>query len=336
MLSLDNKLKTYEERQAHVESEIERIGELKITNYMKEKIASYLIEATHLEPRGEIITANRMVTVNKRETSREGLVDKLEGGESAFHGLINQDKNMILTPKVEITEADVKEVPLLGQLREDIDELEQRIKDNPDMDVKVRGRLRQIIIEMRKDQYVLKNAYRQPMFGRSRSGGMDGESDYDLSLQDVEQVKTLLVNYSGLKTYFADKLDSDMKWILSDLDKLIEESLSDKPTLLFILKGKVDGLSNMDIRQGLIETFDVDHTEEYISSLYRNKIPQTIAAKASENWIDYIFMNKIKGNYKRCSRCKEIKLANNKNFSINKTSSSQFYSICKTCRNKKK
>ena len=42
-----------------------------------------------------------------------------------------------------------------------------------------------------------------------------------------------------------------------------------------------------------------------------------------------------KGQWKRCSRCGEIKLAHNKFFSKNKTSKDGFYSICKKCRNKK-
>ena len=37
-LILDNTLKTYEEREPHVEAEINRLGEQKVTNYMKEKI----------------------------------------------------------------------------------------------------------------------------------------------------------------------------------------------------------------------------------------------------------------------------------------------------------
>lgn len=334
-LVLDNTLKTYEERLVHVESEINRLGESNLTNYMKKEIASYLIEATDLEPRGEIITPNRMVTVNKRETSREGLVDKLEGGESALHGLIRQDKNTILTPKVEITEEDIATIPTMAQLRAEIDKLEAYLKDNPDLDAKKRGKTRQTIIELRKDQYVLKNAYKQPIFGRGNSNNLDEEAKYDISLQDVDQVKDLLVNYAGLKITFNDRLDSDIKWILEDLDNLIKQSLSDKPTLLYILKEKINGSNNQEIREGLIKIFGVDHTQEYISSLYRNKIPQTIANQATENWIDNIYMNKLKGNYKRCSRCKEIKLANNRNFSINKTSSSQFYSICKSCRNQK-
>jgi hypothetical protein len=46
-------------------------------------------------------------------------------------------------------------------------------------------------------------------------------------------------------------------------------------------------------------------------------------------------MKEEKGTYKKCSRCGQIKLANNKYFSINKTSKDGFYSICKCCRNSK-
>jgi len=46
-------------------------------------------------------------------------------------------------------------------------------------------------------------------------------------------------------------------------------------------------------------------------------------------------MNVKKGNYKKCSRCGQIKLAHNKYFSKNKTSKDGFYSICKACRNAK-
>lgn len=328
-LFLDNKLKTYEERLAHVEAEMDRLG--RVNTYMKDRIATYLIEVTDLEPRGEIITPNRMVTVNKRETSREGLVDKLEGGESAFHGLIKQDKNTILTPKVEITQEDIDEIPTMAQLRNEIDKLEKIIADNPNMPDKQRGKIRQTIIELRKDQYVLKNAYRQPIFARGGTPGFEEDAHYTISLSDPEQVKALLLNYSGLRIEFDEKLDSDMKWILDELESLIKESLAESPTLMYILQKKIEGVGNLEIKEGLLSHFNVDHTQEYISSLYRNKIPQSIAKLATERWIDNIYMNKIKGNYKRCSRCKEIKLANNRNFSINKTSSSQFYSINFRC-----
>ena len=52
----------------------------------------------------EILTDNRMVTVNKRETSYQGLVSKFENGEDGIYNLIINDKNVLLTPKVSITE----------------------------------------------------------------------------------------------------------------------------------------------------------------------------------------------------------------------------------------
>jgi hypothetical protein len=41
----------------------------------------------------ELITENRMVTVNRRETSFEGLVAQFENGEDGIYNLINNDKN---------------------------------------------------------------------------------------------------------------------------------------------------------------------------------------------------------------------------------------------------
>ena len=43
----------------------------------------------------KILTDNRMTTVNKRETSFEGLVSQFENGEDGIYSLINEDKNMI-------------------------------------------------------------------------------------------------------------------------------------------------------------------------------------------------------------------------------------------------
>ena len=75
---------------------------------------------------------------------------------------------------------------------------------------------------------------------------------------------------------------------------------------------------------------------EYISSLWRHKIPRLIASQAEDNYLDWYYLNIEKGTYKRCSRCGAIKLAHNKYFSKNKTSKDGFYSICKECRNAKK
>ena len=70
-----------------------------------ELLADYLILCMEKQERKEkrILTENRMSTVNKRETSFEGLVGQFENGEDGIYNLITQDKNVIFQPKVSIT-----------------------------------------------------------------------------------------------------------------------------------------------------------------------------------------------------------------------------------------
>lgn len=81
-----------------------------------EILADYLILCMEKQERKEkrILTENRMSTVNKRETSFEGLVGQFENGEDGIYNLITQDKNIIFQPKVSITQKDLEEIPLLA------------------------------------------------------------------------------------------------------------------------------------------------------------------------------------------------------------------------------
>lgn len=42
-----------------------------------------------------LLTENRLATINKRETSYEGLVAQLENGEDGVYNLVNDNKNTI-------------------------------------------------------------------------------------------------------------------------------------------------------------------------------------------------------------------------------------------------
>jgi hypothetical protein len=53
----------------------------------------------------------------------------------------------------------------------------------------------------------------------------------------------------------------------------------------------------------LEEEFNIKHSVEYISSLWRNKIPKIIASCAEDEFLDYYYLNEEKGKYKKCSRC---------------------------------
>lgn len=295
----------------------------------------------------KILTENRLTTVNKRETSFEGLVSQLENGEDGVYNLITENKNTIFQPKVTITKKDLEEIPELRQLREAIELWEKRSKV-------VSGReawiVKKALIEMRKDQYVIKNGFRKPIvttkLTRSKPDIKLDENEYftpegelvveGVSLMRPDVVSQILCNYSKLKQDSYDKFDEDMWYLIYSFEEISDKALEKYPILKRIMEYKIDGLQNEKIQELILEEFNVKHSVEYISSLWRKKIPKIIADAAIDEWMDWYYLTQERGKYKRCSKCGQIKLAHNRYFSKNKTSKDGFYSICKICRNKKK
>lgn len=106
-IKLDYTLQSPTERNELVKKIIEQTPPEKLTNRYLEILTDYIIFAMDKEERKKkkILTDNRMVTVNKREMSFEGLVGKLENGEDGIYNMLNDSKNIIFTPKLEITHA---------------------------------------------------------------------------------------------------------------------------------------------------------------------------------------------------------------------------------------
>ena len=295
----------------------------------------------------KILTENRMMTVNKRETSFEGLVSQLENGEDGIYNLINENKNTIFQPKVTITKKDLEEIEPLRQLRAAINLWEAKLKVSEGKDAFT---IKRALIEMRKDQYLIKNAYRRPIvFNKlthsknlARIEDLTCRFDADgypipegVSLLDPAVCSAILCNYSRLKQDSSDQFEGDLYYLMEAFDKIADIALKDYPLYERIVEYKIDGLQNIDIQEKIQEEFGIKHSLEYISSLWRNKIPKLIASAAEDQYLDWYYLNEEKGKYKRCSRCGQIKLAHNKYFSKNKTSKDGFYSICKCCRNSK-
>lgn len=348
---LDYSLQTPQERNELVKKIIDETPPEQLTNKYLTILSDYIIFAMDKEERKKkkILTDNRMVTVNRRETSFQGLAGQLENGEDGIYNMIANDKNIIFMPKVTITEEDIKEIPGLKDLRDAIDNVEKQFKAATG---KRKFLLKKQLIEMRQDQYVLKSAYRQPMymmnvtksFSKLQLDGKititeDGQvkSTELVSLFDQKHVSALLCNYSKLKEDAWSKFSSDSYYLMEDLDNLIERTLKDKYPLYYdLLIYKIDGKQNIEIQELLNEKHGIKHSVEYISSLWRNKIPKLLAEQAQEDYLIWYYTMQECGKWKRCSRCGEVKLAHNRFFSKNKTSKDGFYSICKCCRNKKK
>lgn len=346
MIKLDYTLQTPEERNELVKEILKETPEPN-EKYL-EILADYLVLCMEKQEKKQkqILTENRMTTVNKRETSYEGLVSQLENGEDGIYNLINESKTTIFQPKVTITKKDLEEIPSLRQLREAINIWEIKLKQAKGRDAYI---IKKALIEMRKDQYVIKNAYRKPIvfnkINRSNCAykliedfTLD-ENNYivpsGVSLCDPKVCSLILCNYSQLKQDGWGRFENDLWYLMESFDKIISEALEEYPMYEEIVKCKIDGMQNIEIQTILKQKYNITHSLEYISSLWRKKIPNLIASKAEDLELDWYYLNKEKGKYKRCSRCGQIKLAHNKYFSKNKTSKDGWYSICKECRNKK-
>lgn len=349
-IKLDYSLGTPEERNELVKKIINNTPSEQLTPRYLEILSDYIIFAMDKQERKQkqILTDNHMVTVNKRETSFEGLVGRLENGEDGIYNMIANDKNIIFTPKFQITQQDIAEIPELKQLVDAIAEVEKAEKKAVG---KKKFLLKKQLIAMRQDQYVIRSAYKPPIYcmnaiksfskidfdeNVSISGDDEIEDNSLVSFFNPKHVSALLCNYSRLKEDAWGKFYSDSYFLMEDLDTLIEKTLRDSyPMYYDLLIYKIDGKQNLEIQSLLNQKHNVKHSVEYISSLWRNKIPKLLSEQAQEDYLIWYYTTQKKGKWKKCSRCGEIKLAHNKFFSKNKTSKDHFYSICKCCRNKK-
>lgn len=118
-------------------------------------MADYLVFCMEKEERNErkILTENRKLTVNKRETSYEGLVSQFENGEDGVYNITTNDKHIIMDPKISITKKDREDIPELEQTDSSIAAWEKRVKETEGIDKYI---AKKALIETRKDQYVIK------------------------------------------------------------------------------------------------------------------------------------------------------------------------------------
>ena len=344
-----------QERNKLVTKIIETTPSKDLTPRYLEVLADYLIflkKPSGYNKDSSILTPNRMVTITKRETSFEGVVSKFENGEDGIYQIMSDlGKNQFLTYKDTITEADIAEIPGLKELKESIERVEEAFKD-------ATGRrkflLKQQLISMRQDQYVLKNSYRTRMVRGGKLVKVAAKATlYDdiyfdennnpqnagfINLFNYKHVSALLCNYSDLKEEAWGDFTHDLWYQMTDLDDLVERALKDQPLLFDIVVFKIDGLTNIDIQKKLEEKHGHTYSPEYISSLWRNKIPKLISAQAVEDYLLWYYSqpeNKTKNSWKKCSKCKQTLPAHNFFFSKNSTAKSGWCSQCKKCRNAK-
>jgi superfamily II helicase len=204
-------------------------------------------------------------------------------------------------------------------------------------------------IDLRKDQYIIKDSYYKPTtlitspqskFPIPIDGSVTVDNNFQcvssgITFADPQVISIILCNYVKLKNAAEGNFDHDIWALMFDFDPLVERALAPFPMYEKIVECKIDNLSNLEIQKILRDEFNINHTVEYISTLWRNKIPTLIAAQAEEEYLFWYFETSKENNipWKVCTRCGQKKPATEKFFSRNTGTKSGFYSICKKCRN---
>lgn len=352
MIKLDYTITSPEERKELVEQILKENPDP--TPYYLEKMTDYLVLCMEKQEKKEkrLLTDNRMSTVNKREISYEGLVAQLENGEDGIYNLATNNKNTIFQPKVRITTKDVEEIEPLRQLKTAIKTLEDNLTR---AEGKAVYNIKQTLIELRKDQYVIKNAYRQPIIFKKVTKTSTNRPKFDsdewftfdkygdaeihykgFSFCDPAVCEAMLCNFAALKARSRGDFDHELYYMVEDFEKLYKRALEEYQPYMRLTECKIDGVQNVEIQQVLQQEFNLNHTSEYISALWRNKIPKIVAKKAEEEYLEWFYLNNVYDGFKRCTRCGCWKPTHNKFFSKNSSSKDGLYSICKKCRNTKK
>lgn len=359
---LDKNVTDPKERVKIVEDILAKISPEKLTATDLTALSNYIIFSMDKKERLQnyILTKNHKQVILRREVSLEKFAetiaskkpnwdkDKINNDEVLYELAVN-DKNILFSPKEPISEEDIRTIPGMKEMVDSITKLVQIIEEKKAKGEKY-GVLFKQLLDLRQDQYELRAIYKKPIRmlnikksityldlseevkeenGKVVSTGI-------LNLYTPSHISLLLANYSRIKEESWDNFDNDSHWIIEDLENLIDITFKDKYPLYYdLIIYKIDGKSNAEIQTKLANTYGIRHTPEYLSALWKNKIPKMIAETATKEWLIWYYTEKERGKWKKCSKCGEIKLANNLFFSKNSTSKDGFYSMCKECRNQK-
>ena len=353
--TLDYNLSTPEERIEYVNTLLENNINEELPNKYLTYLADYILfvadkNQTKKERNVEhsIVTKNREITVSKRQVSFEEVVSNLENGEDGIYALISNDKNKILDYREPLTNEDFEKMPELTGYLNIIERLKAQFK-------KAKGQkkfsLKRQIIETWQQMYMLKASYTGAPARTKTPAQIKSLAHMDLdetiyfdandypqstcmvSLYNPEHVSVLLTYYNQLKQESWEDLRSDMHWLLIDLDNLITRTLKDKPILRDLLDWKIAGYTNDEIQIFMNSKYGIQHTNQYFSTLWRNRIPKMIVEEAQKHYLIWYYTHNHTGTWKRCGKCGQLKLAHPLFFSKNNSKDS-YYSICKECRNK--
>lgn len=152
---------------------------------------------------------------------------------------------------------------------------------------------------------------------------------YYFDFTNKEHVCHLILFYDELKDMVKDVPDSIIWNLLWTLDFYSRKAnFSQQEQLIYELKKH--RTNNKEIVEELKSQLNIKHGENYISTIWRNKICEGIVEAAELNYDEYMMRNKIY-NWKKCNACGKILLRDKRNFVQKSQSLDGLTGRCKMC-----
>lgn len=144
--------------------------------------------------------------------------------------------------------------------------------------------------------------------------------------------KGLIANYYSLKDRYYDKFMDDMWYILLTFETLVKNTeLTHEER--FVLDKIMKDYSRKETVEKYEKEFKKNITRQTVSNWVNKTIPNKVKDTYLESMNNWLYTYKLKGKFKQCSNCGEIKTINNDRFfSPNSKNKDGFRSICKECR----
>ncbi len=324
-----------------------------------DKVANYLLYAEDVDAEVELREGS------KHKVSYEELIETALG-----EGQIQRQQEMSIykIPKPRIDRTADADIPFMKDLWvavDDITEKYQYCKDvlegKRDMDpertliptYQTKYFLREWMIDLRREQFLLKDAFR-PVIG-SKAGFGNGHAEVQdafgmcigphvlcegsmmVDFGNWQHVYAMLKYYSGMKGMVIDNPYHPWWHMYDFLDELIEK-VRWSPEHEHILIRKIDKIPNEQIADELYEINGKSYSVNYISTIWKQHISKQIVKYAYLWWDEKQYKPdgtmRTMTRWKICPHCNEQLFADDLNFG--RYVSGEFKEVCKGCFHKEK
>lgn len=370
-IELDYNIITAEDRCTAVHSLVDNgtITE-KTTALQIEKIANYILYGKTAKgnalPEAKEISTKHSTWKKKSPESLDALMENVLFDEQVLRSAY--ERTPYTNPKPTIDRVKDADIPGMAQLWEAIDAVESYLAQE-----KEHGRtlkvyyLRHLTIDLRKEQYLLKDMFRptihfisslidtapheidwsadsgyayHPLFMDITNTEYVGEpewkwnivAEHTVDFTNPNHIYHILDLYSNLRHHVYDHPISHTAFLLHAVEALVSKTKL-APSRYHILIRKVDHAPNEVIAKELNEKFGLDYAYNYISTIWTKEICGAIAKTGEVDRDEWLARNNPK-KWKTCIRCHTKKLKDLRFYTIKRNTYDGLSPVCRDCQKK--